>query len=1213
MIEILHHAELAIKNCLNFGGPSDLADSALEILYSNNERPTNRYGISLLITGPSGSGKAELMSHLARRCYMMETEDESGLMRPVIMRFCGASGDSTTGIELLRSLCSQITALTTTLSEEVRSEKLNSLLHLGYDDLREEFLNHLRITPLFLFIIGLDNLSDDHLARSDISFLKGAHPHPNSRIIVSTESWNNVLPNRGPQSSNHYVASLNRESLWFSSNLNFQGYEKWKEIEHKLELNWMGDSADSEPTPERAEVMLSTLLARKNRQLTPAQMGCALQRILEEPSALYIRMLVILASKLTSADVTSGYFAPGLRGIIEQVFGCLEQEYGRELVAFSLGCIAFSAAGIRDSEMVDLISSDRVVRSFLTKHWMLDGNMLIPVHLWLRLKEAIEDLLALRKGGKVILNHRQLRDVARDRYRTRAEGVMSYHEVMARYFGDLPTAEMQVIAGRQPLTLNGVSVWLKPAIVNRRRCVEGAYHLIACGMLSEVIVELCHPETLCAFLREGLGSLLLQYLTDIVEAIKSSEVALLPALPRRRVQDYLRWLRRDVSQLSLDASYLLFLLSSKHLARDSIVREDLHNYWTERLEVVTLSWKDTSEVSSFMAARAFGTENHHVIDLDLQGHTSSVRSIAWSPDGRQLLSGGDDKTIKLWDVVRGQLVYTFGEHQDAISAVAWAPSGDSILSASRDSSIIRWDVHSRDVIEVYHIPIYQSPTCIIWSPRGDYFATAAGDLAFIFDLIGGAPVRVLRGHGSWVTSIAWSPDASRLLSGSEDKTVRTWDPLKTEDSLIVINTPFPVTAVVWSPNGNHVAAASYDSTIRIWNANSAKLVRTYALNSDVVWSISWSPHADKILAASADGKIRILSRGKVERVFIGHMNSVTAVAWCPDGNSLASCSEDGTVKVWHDSIISDVDQDFDKYPCPIHAVAFSPDGRQLLVGREDGVVKLWDIESGKSIMSKLHEDAVTSVAWSPDGNMIISGGRDHIIWSLHLQSFKFTTNLRFRGHNDIVTSLAWASDGTKFASSSIDCFIRIWNPESGKCERTLGLKRRFLPFSNSDMRPIVSVAWSPSGKYIADAAADGRVHLWDVETQLVVQVLHGHSRCLLGAIWSRDGSKVLSGCEDGRLIVWDVESGHVIRSFDQTGMTAFAWTADEKYVVVGSSVDHSIKLLDATDRSVLLTLRGHTSIVKSVACSVDMKYIASGGRDSTTIVHSLMKVKCAAN
>ena len=205
----------------------------------------------------------------------------------------------------------------------------------------------------------------------------------------------------------------------------------------------------------------------------------------------------------------------------------------------------------------------------------------------------------------------------------------------------------------------------------------------------------------------------------------------------------------------------------------------------------------------------------------LEGHTDSVRSVSFSPDGKHIVSGSYDSTVRIWDAALGQAI---GEplrgHTDSVRSVSFSPDGKRIVSGSVDDTIRIWDAELREAIGEPLRGHTDSVWSVSFSPEGKRIVSGSWDGTLrIWDAESGEAIGApLRGHTSAVDSVSFSPDGKRIISGSGDKTVRIWDagsgeaigqPLRGHTSL--------VTSVSFSPDGKHIFSGSYDKTVRIWD------------------------------------------------------------------------------------------------------------------------------------------------------------------------------------------------------------------------------------------------------------------------------------------------------------------------------------------------------------------------------------------------------------
>ncbi len=296
------------------------------------------------------------------------------------------------------------------------------------------------------------------------------------------------------------------------------------------------------------------------------------------------------------------------------------------------------------------------------------------------------------------------------------------------------------------------------------------------------------------------------------------------------------------------------------------------------------------------------------------------------------------------------------------------------------------------------------------------------------------------GHSSRATSVAWSRNGSRIVSGSFDKTVRVWNAANGNSMQTYLGHSDRVQTVVWAPNGMHVASAGNDRTVHIWNASTGALQLIYSGHSDHVLGLAWSPDGTRIASASADKTVQIwdVAAGRNIFTYRGHTDYVFAVAWSPDGKRIATGGNDKVVRVWElakdtkgnflTSLFSNRGSfAFRGHTGRINAIAWSPDGRRIASVGSDKSLQIWDASSGKLAFIYRHRSsAFNAVAWSFDNRRIATGNNDKTVqvWDTLTRGVLCT----YSGHTGYVNGVAWSPEGTRIASASVDKTVQVWRP-----------------------------------------------------------------------------------------------------------------------------------------------------------------------------------------
>jgi WD40 repeat protein/transcriptional regulator with XRE-family HTH domain len=534
-------------------------------------------------------------------------------------------------------------------------------------------------------------------------------------------------------------------------------------------------------------------------------------------------------------------------------------------------------------------------------------------------------------------------------------------------------------------------------------------------------------------------------------------------------------------------------------------------------------------------------------------------SLAFSPDGSLLASGGRDATVWLMDPQSGRKLQTL-KHSSGVFAVAFSPDGRLLASGCADGELRLWEREKGSLTTLTLILSVQTNCCVsglAFAPdSGTLAGTSLGDRTVkLWDVetCGDRALRLSEAsscgqlsqtleHTGRECCVAWSPDASILAYSCSDKALRLWDVEEGCCRAVLHGHTAEVHGMVFTPDGTRLLSGGADGSLRMWDVISSQCVCVKQGYWVALWDLGWSPDGTHLVSGGTDGLVTIwdVSEETPPSVLHGHDGFVSGVGWSPDGGYPASCGSDG-VLLW-DPITRTLAQRFGEPEVAIQSVAWSPDGSLLACGTQQRGMQVWDVTTHRLLWSG--QTALCGsygvVAWSPDGTQVVGGGEDGCVYLW--ESADGTRRKRLLGHRGRVKSVGWSPDGRYLASGS-GCGGRgelfIWDVETAECVQAFA----------GHAGQISALAWCPDqagaaaptdsqvpescrcpAPMLVSGDCSGTLCWWDVEKGECVNRQEAHD----GMIWSLkvspDGMSLASCGDDGAIKLWGLGSGKLLRT-----------------------------------------------------------------------------------
>jgi len=641
--------------------------------------------------------------------------------------------------------------------------------------------------------------------------------------------------------------------------------------------------------------------------------------------------------------------------------------------------------------------------------------------------------------------------------------------------------------------------------------------------------------------------------------------------------------------------------------------------------------------------------NQSVELLIQKGHSGAITSLAITQDGKQMVSGSDDKTIKLWDLETGKITHAMVD-KSGIGVISITPDGKRIVFGSGDKFIKLWDLETGKIM---HTMLDTSGIGVISiTPDGRRIVFGNGEKSIkLWDLESNKIIDKMTGHLIKNRDVILDiiPDGKLAVNGRYDGTIELWDfeadkLIRTITGLIKKRDSISIT-----PDGKRAITWSIDGTIWLWNLETGKPIRPleghkkredaiYSYNRPILrWEpkikynvISISPNGTRAVAESNNGNISLwnLKNGKLIRTMAGYDMRSNVITISSDGTHAVAGSDDGTIRLWNLETGALIRTMIGRAEKCVNTVAIATDGKRIISGNRDKTIKIWDMETGKLIQTLTgHTREVNTVVLTPDGNQIISESEDRTIKFWDLKTGKLILSLPMRNKYEGKSAAinpdskwdAWSNDNTsrdgykggpiaitpdgKFIVLGNDNIIELWNLEFGH------LIGKFEGHKNS----VEEIANTPDGKKFISRAIDNVIKLWDLETGSFIRDIKLVSKVNAIAI-TPDSKQIVFGISDSSIKLWDIETDSVIRSMPghEGEINTVVITPDGKQIVSGSD-DSTIKLWDLESGKLIRTLIGHENSVKTIAVTFDGKHIVSGGEDGDILLWDILDGKQKAH
>lgn len=556
------------------------------------------------------------------------------------------------------------------------------------------------------------------------------------------------------------------------------------------------------------------------------------------------------------------------------------------------------------------------------------------------------------------------------------------------------------------------------------------------------------------------------------------------------------------------------------------------------------------------------------------GHNDVIKDFAFSKNGKFIVTGSEDRTVKVWEVNTGRLLQNFTNFNAKVQSVDFNPNNKTVIACSDDGFFYEWDIYTGKIITALKNENEMMSKCV-FNPAGNIVALAYNyhysDTCEIvlFDIVKKKIIKRIAAHKEKIHQLIFHPNGNAILSSSYDRWMKLWDvqsgklinktDATTKDSLYIYSMQF-------SKNGDKILVCNSNRKLFFYETNTFKVIKNYANDSINCSYAKFSNNEKYIVVGGSSGKFFMLDAKTLQVIKNFQTN---------DMNEKFSATD---------------------------KVAFSNDDRRIFaVSGIMGYGKMYDVSEEK-ILYKLEGKATSffSIKPSPKGVVFITSHNDNTAKIWNINSGKIVGSLR--GHTSHLSAASFSNDVKYAVTTSLDGTIKIWDWGKATVIKTITLPK------TGDYNVELS---KDNKKVLVCSYADTCAYVYDVDKAELKFKLTGHTDYVLYATFSPDDKTIATASRDQTVKVWDANTGALLKNFEGHNM----WVNSVRYswnnrFLVSASYDSTVKVWDLETNKCYKTLKHDIDDINYADFGTQPKYIVTACKDKTVRIWDALQNKC---